>query len=206
MIVMLGNMELRASEKPESVQHGGGQHITVNEFPGGNTSIQNFGPKYREISWEGWFEGTDAMQRMYQIGNMRQKGDPLLFVTEGYSCNVVITEFNAEHRTNFFIPFEITLARIVQITKDVPKEAVDKAAEKIVEKEKAQEGTTAAASASPSAEGTKKTYIVQENDNMTRIAKKFYGNDDYSKIYEANRSVVRASDLMIRTGTELIIP
>ena len=68
---------------------------------------------------------------MYKIGNMRQKGNPVIFRTEMYSQLVVIKEFTPDHRTNFFIPFSITLERVVQITKQTPKEAVDKAAEVI---------------------------------------------------------------------------
>ena len=85
MRVVLGGMELRTTEKPDSVQHGGEQMLAVNTFPGGNVSIQNFGSTYREISWEGWFEGIDAMERMYKIGNMRQKGNAIDFVTEAYT-------------------------------------------------------------------------------------------------------------------------
>ena len=136
-------MVLRTTEKPDSVQHGGGQMLAINTFLGGNVSIQNFGSTYREISWEGWFEGTDAMERMVQIGNMRQKGEVIDFVTEAYTQKVVIQEFQPEHRTNFFIPFSITLQRVVQITKPTPKEAADKTAEDIKteeEKNKQQNG------------------------------------------------------------------
>ena len=137
--IMLGDLILRTTEKPDFVQHGGGQMLAVNTFPGGNVSIQNFGPTYREISWEGWFEGTDAMDRMYKIGNMRQKGNPVIFRTETYSQLVVIKNFEPDHRTNFYIPFSITLERVVQITKQTPKEAVDKTAEEIKQQEDQKE-------------------------------------------------------------------
>ena len=34
MRVVLGGMELRTTEKPDSVQHGGGQMLAVNTFQG----------------------------------------------------------------------------------------------------------------------------------------------------------------------------
>ena len=196
MQIMLGNMVLRTTEKPDSVQHGGGQMLAINTFPGGNVSIQNFGSTYREISWEGWFEGTDALERMVQIGNMRQKGEPIDFVTEAYTQKVVIQEFQPEHRTNFFIPFTITLQRVVQITKQVPKEAVDKTAEDIkTEEEKKEKQNTES-----------KNYTVKAGDTLSKIAKNQYGNaNDWDKIYQANKDKI-ASPHKIQIGQELILP
>ena len=196
MQIMLGNMVLRTTEKPDSVQHGGGQMLAINTFPGGNVSIQNFGSTYREISWEGWFEGADAMERMVQIGNMRQKGEVIDFVTEAYTQKVVIQEFQPEHRTNFFIPFSITLQRVVQITKPTPKEAVDKTAEDIkTEEEKNKQQNTES-----------KSYTVKAGDTLSKIAKNQYGNaNDWDKIYQANKDKI-ASPHKIQIGQELILP
>lgn len=195
MRVVLGGMELRTTEKPDSVQHGGGQMLAVNTFPGGNVSIQNFGSTYREISWEGWFEGVDAMERMYKIGNMRQKGNAIDFVTEAYTQRVVIKEFQPEHRTNFFIPFSITLQRVVQITKQTPKEAVDKTAETIkMENQKEQK------------KENEKSYTVKAGDTLSKIAKNQYGNaNDWDKIYQANKDVL-TNPHKIQIGQVIKIP
>ena len=188
-------MVLRTTEKPDSVQHGGGQMLAINTFPGGNVSIQNFGSTYREISWEGWFEGTDALERMVQIGNMRQKGEPIDFVTEAYTQKVVIQEFQPEHRTNFFIPFTITLQRVVQITKQVPKEAVDKTAEAIkTEQQKEKQNTES------------KSYTVKAGDTLSKIAKNQYGDaNEWDKIYQANKDVL-TSPHKIQIGQVIKIP
>ena len=193
MQIMLGNMVLRTTEKPDSVQHGGGQMLAVNTFPGGNVSIQNFGSTYRDIRWEGWFEGVDAMERMVQIGNMRQKGEPIVFRTENYAQNVIIEEFHPEHRTNFFIPFSITLKRIVQITKPTPKEAVDKTAEQIKQEQQNEENK-------------EKSYTVKAGDTLSKIAKNVYGNaNEWDKIYQANQEILQ-SPHKIQIGQELILP
>lgn len=192
---MLGDMELRDTEKPDTVQHGGGQMLAVNEFPSGNVSIQNFGSTYRDITWEGWFEGSDAMDRMYQIGNMRQKCKPILFVTEKYTCNVVIAEFNAEHRTNNFIPFSITLKRLIQAVHEAEKDTVDKVSEELKENQKVTKDSN-----------TKK-YTVKSGDNLSKIAKNFYGNaNDWDKIYQANKDTLTKGSHLIYPGQELTIP
>lgn len=195
MQIMLGGMVLKTTEKPDSVQHGGGQMLAINTFPGGNVSIQNFGSTYEKISWSGWFEGDDAMERMYQIGNMRQKGNIIDFVTEAYSQKVVIEEFLPEHRTNFFIPFSITLQRVVQITKPIPQETVDKTAQNIkTELEKNENNSE------------KKSYVVKAGDTLSRIAKNEYGNaNDWDKIYQANKDKL-TSPHKIKIGQELILP
>ena len=190
---MLGNMVLRTTEKPDSVQHGGGQMLAVNTFPGGNVSIQNFGSTYRDISWEGWFEGVDAMERMVQIGNMRQKGEPIVFRTENYAQTVIIEEFHPEHRTNFFIPFSITLKRIVQITKPTTKEAVDKTAEQIKQEQQNEENK-------------EKSYTVKAGDTLSKIAKNVYGNaNEWDKIYQANQEILQ-SPHKIQIGQVIKIP
>ena len=193
MQITLGNMVLRTTEKPDSVQHGGGQMLAVNTFPGGNVSIQNFGSTYRDIRWEGWFEGVDAMERMVQIGNMRQKGEPIVFRTENYAQNVIIEEFHPEHRTNFFIPFSITLKRIVQITKPTPKEAVDKTAKQIKQEQQNEENK-------------EKSYTVKAGDTLSKIAKNVYGNaNEWDKIYQANQEILQ-SPHKIQIGQVIKIP
>ena len=199
MRVVLGGMELRTTEKPDSVQHGGGQMLAVNTFPGGNVSIQNFGSTYREISWEGWFEGVDAMERMYKIGNMRQKGNAIDFVTEAYTQRVVIKEFQPEHRTNFFIPFSITLQRVVQITKQAPKEAVDKTAEEIKTAE-------AKKNIEKKEKQNTESYTVKAGDTLSKIAKNQYGDaNEWDKIYQANKDVL-TSPHKIQIGQVIKIP
>lgn len=202
MVITLGGMELKSSEKPDIVQHGGGQMLAVNEFPGGNVSIQNFGSTYRDISWEGWFEGSDAMDRMYKIGNMRQKGQPILFVIEGYTANVVISEFHADHRTNFFIPFSIVLKRVIQLTKDTSKEAVDKASEAI--NEKLVKGQSGNVSDSTKTVASAKSYTIKSGDTLSRIAKNIYGNaNEWDKLYENNKDVLTKGAHVLNVGQEL---
>jgi len=55
------------------------------------------------------------------------------------------------------------------------------------------------------AESTHQIYTVVSGDNLTKIAKKFYGDGDYDTIYEANRDRMKSpSDL--RIGQTLLIP
>ena len=54
-------------------------------------------------------------------------------------------------------------------------------------------------------EATHQIYTVVSGDNLTKIAKKFYGDGEYDAIYQANRDRMKdAGDL--RIGQTLIIP
>ena len=55
------------------------------------------------------------------------------------------------------------------------------------------------------AEVTHQIYTVVSGDNLTKIAKKFYGNDNYEPIYEANKDRMKSpGDL--RVGQTLVVP
>ena len=64
--------------------------------------------------------------------------------------------------------------------------------------------STAPAPAQPAAAG--KTYVVQKGDSLSKIAKDEYGNaNDWHKIFEANRDIIKDPDLMY-PGQTLKIP
>jgi len=53
---------------------------------------------------------------------------------------------------------------------------------------------------------SRRTYTVQPGDNLSKIAKHFYGDaNQYMKIYQANRDQLSDPD-KIRAGQELVIP
>lgn len=194
MKVMLGNFELKINEQPDFVQMGGSSMLAVRQFPGGNVSIQNFGPLYDDISWEGWFEGTDAKNRMYTIGNMRQKGEPVIFSTDSISNKVVIEEFKCSLKTDFRIPFTIKLKRIIVLkaSKD-PNEKLDQIAEKIEEENKNKDNS----------ETTE--YIVKAGDNLSKISLNILGNaNSWDQIYQNNKDIIKNPN-SIYPGQKLVI-
>lgn len=50
------------------------------------------------------------------------------------------------------------------------------------------------------------TYEIQSGDSLSKIAKKFYGQaNDWNKIYEANKDVIKDPN-MIYPGQKIVIP
>ncbi len=195
MKVILGSMELRPEEQPESIPLGGEQALAIDEYPGGNVGIQNFGPKFRELSWSGWFEGKDAYERMIKLEEIRQQGKLVDFQTEKYTFKVVIKSFTPDHRKNDFIPFSISLQRVFSREKIQSKDVVDTVAEK-------QQRKTASTS---STEKTK-TYTVVKGDTLSKIALRELGDaNKYTQIYNDNKNVLKNGPHKIYPGMQLII-
>lgn len=194
MRVTLGGLELRDFEKPDLIQFGGKQTLAVREFPGGNWSIQNFGPTYRPITWSGMFIGADAYDRMMTVGLMRTAGKPVELVTEKFTMSVIIEEFNPDYKNNRRIPFNITLRRVMQSQPAALPvvDAVDKAA-------------TLVASQTTSVPKPQ-TYTVKSGDTLSRIAANQLGNaNDWEKIYADNQTVLKDGPHKIMPGMKLVI-
>jgi nucleoid-associated protein YgaU len=64
-------------------------------------------------------------------------------------------------------------------------------------------------STSPGSDGTSestRTYVVKQGDSLSKIAKQEYGNtDDWRRIYDANRDIIKNPDL-IYPGQTLRLP
>jgi nucleoid-associated protein YgaU len=51
-----------------------------------------------------------------------------------------------------------------------------------------------------------RTYTVVKGDNLSKIAQRFYGRQDWQKIYNANRGVIGGNPNKIYPGQVLVIP
>ena len=69
-----------------------------------------------------------------------------------------------------------------------------------------QSGSSSSAPAPAQPAATAKTYVVQKGDSLSKIARNEYGNaNDWHKIFEANRDIIKDPDL-IYPGQTLKIP
>lgn len=67
-------------------------------------------------------------------------------------------------------------------------------------------GSSTAPAPQPAAPAAPRTYTVVAGDNLSKIAKKFYGDaNKWKKIFEANRDTVKNPDL-IHPGQVLKVP
>lgn len=68
------------------------------------------------------------------------------------------------------------------------------------------ESVDAAGLASPPPDPATRYYVVEKGDTLSAIARQFYGNaNDYPRIFEANREVIKDPDLIF-PGQKIRIP
>jgi nucleoid-associated protein YgaU len=51
-----------------------------------------------------------------------------------------------------------------------------------------------------------RTYTVVKGDNLAKIAQRFYGKQDWQRIYNANRATIGPDPNKIYPGQVLVIP
>jgi len=67
-------------------------------------------------------------------------------------------------------------------------------------------GSSSTAPGSEETTETTRTYVVKQGDSLSKIAKQEYGNiDDWRRIYDANRDIIKDPDL-IYPGQTLRLP
>jgi nucleoid-associated protein YgaU len=198
--VTLGGIDLDVFEQPTSIPLGGKQMLVKRVFPGGNVSFQNLGPDYRPITWTGTFTGPDAYERMMKVGLMRTAGKPVPLVAGKLSIKVIIEEFLPDYRTDFRIPFSITMHRVV--TEKKSTKAPDKVAAAASNTKAAQAAT---AKSQPASAGNKGklgiSYTIKPRDTLSKIAAVYYKDPNrWPEIYANNKSVLKNGPHNIQVG------
>jgi nucleoid-associated protein YgaU len=65
---------------------------------------------------------------------------------------------------------------------------------------------SASALSAPPEQATVEYYVIQKGDTLSAVAKRYYGNtNDYPRIFEANREVIKNPDLIF-PGQKIRIP
>lgn len=195
MRVKLGDFEFRDFEKPDIIPRGGKQILSIRQYPGGNVSIQDFGPGYRPVTWSGTFVGSDAYDRMMTVGLMRTAGKQVDFMCDKFSFPVVIEEFLPDYKRDQRIPFSITLQHVVDQHQNysILVDSIDKAAGSVVDATNKSQA---------------KTYVVKEGDTLWRIALTETSTKDpnlWEQIYQDNLSVLTDGPNVVTPGMELTI-
>lgn len=147
------------------------------------------------------FRGPDFWLDLFET--WRNKKEPIRFIatngiTKDINTLVLIESYTVVEKAgeegDKYVSFELIEY----------KEFSKKVAKIIIEKEKPV--ATPAPTPSPAPAVTKKTYTIVSGDTLWGIAKKYYGNGAlYTKIYEANKSIIKNPNL-IYPGQKVVIP
>jgi hypothetical protein len=108
VVLLLGPIAFQDFEIPSAINFGGGQHLEVHRLPGGKRVIDAMGRDDARISFSGIFSGSNATLRARSVDALRSAGMPIEFTWDVFFYTVLISDFHADYRNSWWIPFRIT--------------------------------------------------------------------------------------------------
>jgi hypothetical protein len=107
-LLKLGDFVFADAEVPENIPVGGSQRTVVHELIGGMRVIDAMGRADAELSWSGLFTGLAAVARAKYLDTLRIQGTAQALTFGEFSYQVLVSEFRADYRRAYRIPFHIT--------------------------------------------------------------------------------------------------
>ncbi len=105
--LLLGPIVFHDFEVPSGITFGGRQRIGLHRLPGGGRIIDALGRDDAQISFSGIFAGADATLRARTLDELRVAGMPLPLTWDVFFYTVMITDFRADYRSGWWIPYRI---------------------------------------------------------------------------------------------------
>jgi hypothetical protein len=114
-----GAFEFSGAEVPEQINFGGAQMLCTHKMIGGLRVIDALGPDDAPLSWNGMFLGVTAAQRARFLDYIRRSGLTCTLTWGVFQYSVIVSEFKADFKKPYWIPFSITCEVIRDQTQDV---------------------------------------------------------------------------------------
>lgn len=108
--LILGGFEFVDFEIPESLVIPGRQKTVTHQLIGGKRIIDVLGVEYDPITWNGIFTGSNTQARVSALEQMRDAGEVVTLTLDGYSFDVVITNFVTTYQFVYRRPYQIEVA------------------------------------------------------------------------------------------------
>ena len=105
--LLLGPVAFQDFEVPARINIGGAQRVAVHRLIGGARVIDSLGRDDAELRFEGVFSGQDATLRARTLDQLRVAGAPLPVTWDVFYYTAVLTRFEADYRSAWWIPFRI---------------------------------------------------------------------------------------------------
>lgn|GEM_PF-4361075 len=203
-MLQLGTLIFNIDDYPEELPLGGSSLISIEKYPGGQKSIQDFGAFDDPISLKGtftFFDGTTtAIDRANAVDTMWRAGQPVQLTVASLSPRwVQITAFKPTYKNDYLVDYEITLEPLTSQDPNAILYGQPSTVASSTTSSTADTTTTTAPTVTP-----QQTYTVVDGDTLWGIAANLYGDgSQYTKIATAN-NIKDPSNLPI--GTVLVIP
>lgn len=107
IVLLLGPVVFQDFEVPASINLGGEQRLAVHRLVGGARVIDCLGRDDADLRFEGVFSGPNATLRARTLDALRASGTPLPLTWDVFYYTVILTKFEADYRSGWWIPFRI---------------------------------------------------------------------------------------------------
>ncbi|VTP12704.1 hypothetical protein PUATCC27989T_00516 [Phytobacter ursingii] len=108
--LILGGFEFLDFEIPTSIAIPGRQKTVTHQMIGGKRIVDVLGVEYDPITWSGIFTGSTTQARINVLEQMRDAGEVVTLTLDGYSFDVLITNFISTYEFVYRRPYQIELA------------------------------------------------------------------------------------------------
>lgn len=105
--LLLGPIVFQDFEVPSGINFGGRQRLALHRLPSGSRVIDALGRDDAQISFSGIFAGSDAILRARSLDELRVAGIPLPLTWDVLFYTVLISDFCADYRSSWWIPYRI---------------------------------------------------------------------------------------------------
>lgn len=105
--LLLGPILFQGFEVPASVSLGGAQRVAIHRLIGGARVIDTLGRDDADIRFSGVLSGENATLRARTLDELRAAGVPLPITWDVFYYTVILTKFEADYRSGWWIPFRI---------------------------------------------------------------------------------------------------
>lgn len=204
-MLQLGNFTFDLDDYPEELPLGGSSLVSVEKYPGGRKSIQDFGAFDDPISLKGTFNYAGAVDKANSIDDMWRAGQPIQLTVASLRPRwVQITGFKPTYKNDYMIDYEITLEPVD--SSDSNEILYASGAMMSIQSVQSDSSTTTTPTTTPTGATTspQQTYVVVEGDTLWGIAANVYSDgSQYPYIVDANGIKDPNS---IYPGQVLIIP
>jgi hypothetical protein len=107
-VLLLGPVVFQEFEIPPCINFGGRHRLALHRLPGGARIIDALGRDDAQITFSGIFSGSNATLRARSLDELRAIGLTLPLTWDVFFYTVLISEFHAEYRNSWWIPYQIT--------------------------------------------------------------------------------------------------
>lgn len=114
-----GSFQFAGTEVPEQITFGGEQMLCTHKMVGGLRIVDAMGPDDAALTWSGIFLTNGAVDRARFLDYLRRSGLICTLTWGVFQYSVIVSNFSADFKKPYWIPFTITCEVIRDQTQDI---------------------------------------------------------------------------------------